>query len=422
VTITIIGVNDAPTAHAASLNATEDGAMVTTGVLTDDIDSDDMAGTLLYTITSPPTEGTVISNGDGAFTFDPGTAFQDLAQGETRQVSFTYQATDSYGAIASETVTITVTGVNDAPTAQAASLNATEDGPMVTTAVLTDDIDSDDTAGTLLYSITSPPTEGTVISNGDGTFTFDPGTAFQELAQGETRQVSFTYEATDSYGGTASATVTVTVTGVNDAPVNTMPADQVALEDVAQVISGLAVADVDVGDTHTVTLAVAHGTLAINGSVSGGLTATNISGNGTATVTLSGTLAQINATLAAADGVTYLGVTDFSGLDTLTMTTTDTYGLSDTDSIAIDVLSAQQQAEVVTAMVTDLADTGILSTGEASSLTSKLPPASSTPTAAVHRLESFVKSVDAFVRTGKLTQAEGDELRRSAHAMIASLS
>ena len=40
----------------------------------------------------------MVNNNDGTFTFDPGTDFQDLALGETRDVTFTYTATDDSGA------------------------------------------------------------------------------------------------------------------------------------------------------------------------------------------------------------------------------------------------------------------------------------------------------------------------------------
>ena len=68
----------------------------------------------------------------------------------------------------------------------------------------------------------------------------------------------------------------------------------------------------------TTTLSVAHGTLTV--AAVGGAT---VDGSGTGSVTLSGTLAQINATLAAAGNVVYRGAQDFFGNDTLTLTTND---------------------------------------------------------------------------------------------------
>ncbi|WP_417378933.1 Ig-like domain-containing protein, partial [Gimesia sp.] len=220
VTITIHGVNDIPTVADEAIAATEDAGTVTTSVLAGDVDSDDNAGSLNYTITAQPSEGSASSNGDGTFTFDPGSAFQDLALDETREVTFTYTATDTHSGVSTVgTVTVTVTGVNDNPTAADEAIAATEDGGTVTTSVLAGDVDSDDNAGLLNYTITAQPSEGSASSNGDGTFTFDPGSAFQDLALDETRQVTFTYTATDTHSSVSTVgTVTVTVTGVNDNP------------------------------------------------------------------------------------------------------------------------------------------------------------------------------------------------------------
>ncbi len=68
-----------------------------------------------YAIVRPPEGGRVIDNGGGAFGFDPGSDFRDLPAGETRDVSFTYQASDGAGATATATVTLTVTGGSSGP-------------------------------------------------------------------------------------------------------------------------------------------------------------------------------------------------------------------------------------------------------------------------------------------------------------------
>ena len=219
-TITITGVNDTPTAGAVGIGATEDGPTVNGNFAGDDVDNEDDVNSLTYAITSTPSEGSVQNNNDGTFTFDPGSDFQDLSQGETRQVAFQYTATDSRSAVSTPgTVTVTVTGVNDTPTASAVGIGATEDGPTVNGNFAGDDSDSEDDVNSLTYAITSTPSEGSVQNNNDGTFTFDPGSDFQDLSQGETRQVTFQYTATDTRTATSTAaTVTVTVTGVNDTP------------------------------------------------------------------------------------------------------------------------------------------------------------------------------------------------------------
>ncbi len=73
------------------------------------------------------------------------------------------------------------------------------------------------------------------------------------------------------------------------------------------------------------------------------MTSGAISGNGTSTVTLSGSQSAINATLADLTGVTYQGTLNFNGSDVLTVTTNDLgntgapVSLTDSDTIAITV-------------------------------------------------------------------------------------
>jgi Ca2+-binding RTX toxin-like protein len=134
---------------------------------------------------------------------------------------------------------------------------------------------------------------------------------------------TLTFKVTDSVGASTSASLPIAVTARNDAPVNTV-GDAVTLdEDGSKAIEGLAVADADSTGNLTYTLSVAHGTLTVLGDVAGGVGSLNILNNGTATVTLTGTVAEINATLAAADGVTYIPTPNHHGSDALTVTVDD---------------------------------------------------------------------------------------------------
>lgn len=149
-----------------------------------------------------------------------------------------------------------------------------------------------------------------------------------------------TVVVSDGTANSNTGTVTVHVTPVNDAPVNTIVAALSVDEDTNLSINGLQVADADAGAASiTTTLSVAHGTLSFASS-QGGAT---ITGNGTDVVILTGTVAQINATLAATDNLTYRADADFNGADTLTMSTNDggnsgTGGAqSDVDTVAITV-------------------------------------------------------------------------------------
>jgi len=96
----------------------------------------------------------------------------------------------------------------------------------------------------------------------------------------------------------ASGSITVNITPVNDAPVNTVPGSQSTPEDTSLAITGLSVADVDSASlTTTLSLPAGAGTLTVTGG-----SGAAVSGDGTSTVTLAGTAAQINAALAS---VTY---------------------------------------------------------------------------------------------------------------------
>ena len=138
---------------------------------------------------------------------------------------------------------------------------------------------------------------------------------------------------------TAISTTTLTISAVNDAPVNVLPATQEIEANTATAIAGLSVSDADAGaGALTTTLSVTNGTLTV-ASVGGAA----VTGSGTATVMLTGTLAEINSTLTAAGNVVYRGAQDFFGADTLTITTNDggssgTGGaLTDTDQVAINL-------------------------------------------------------------------------------------
>ena len=160
-------------------------------------------------------------------------------------------------------------------------------------------------------------------------WTFNSGPqAFDFLATGETLELTYTIRATDSDASHAfdDQTVVITITGTNDAPVNTVPGAQSADEDTSLAISGVSVADID-SSPLTTTLHVGHGTL--NVAASGA----SVTGANSGTVTLSGTAAQINIALA---GLTYTGSANYSGPDTLSVQTTDG-SLSDSDNVAITV-------------------------------------------------------------------------------------
>ncbi|MBD2087076.1 DUF4347 domain-containing protein [Trichocoleus sp. ST-U3] len=134
--------------------------------------------------------------------------------------------------------------------------------------------------------------------------------------------------------GTTSASAKVKLSDVS-ITTNSSFAPQTVAEDTDLSIVGVSVFDVDAGNTAiTVTLEVNNGALTVNST---GLT---VNGNGTGTVTLTGTQSQINANLAATNGLLYKGKQDFNGSDTLKITANDGAATSNIKTIPITVTPA----------------------------------------------------------------------------------
>jgi len=99
------------------------------------------------------------------------------------------------------TVTMTVEGVNDPPTAVATTHTVAEDGPAGTFSYVSTDPDTGDVANHIYRSQTMPAM-GMLTENFDGTFTFDPNGDFESLAPGEIASVTFDLEVCNPYIGT----------------------------------------------------------------------------------------------------------------------------------------------------------------------------------------------------------------------------
>ncbi|MEL7462765.1 MAG: cadherin-like domain-containing protein [Pseudomonadota bacterium] len=120
--------------------------------------------------------------------------------------------------------------VNAAPVA-ADDAFATESDMSLSGDLLANDSDADGDALTLSgvsfgevgvaaeVSTDSGDFTGTLTVNADGSFDFEPGAALMGLTVGESETVTFTYEIVDEAGEAASASVTITIDGVNEKPV-----------------------------------------------------------------------------------------------------------------------------------------------------------------------------------------------------------
>ena len=169
----------------------------------DDTNNDAISGTFIGEIDEARIYNRTLSNQEiKALNYE----FQSIAL----QDAFTYTVSDGDK---NDTATLTI-DINRTPQALNGTLAATEDGDEIVGQVFAMEFDHGDT---VTYSVESQPSEGSVTVNPDGIYSFFPDNDFQDLGEGETRDVTFDYRATDNQGDFSTATVTVTVTGSNDA-------------------------------------------------------------------------------------------------------------------------------------------------------------------------------------------------------------
>ncbi|MBI5735784.1 MAG: tandem-95 repeat protein, partial [Mycolicibacterium neoaurum] len=196
-TITVNAVNDIPVASDASFSVNEDGSYTGT-VSVNDVDGDSVTSVVV----NGPAHGSLAFDGSGAFVYTP-------AANYTGTDSFTYTATDGVGTSSVARVSITVTPVNDTPVAVNDTFTANEDS-ILTGSVLSNDTDVD--GNTLTATTVIGPSHGTLVLNADGSFSYTPDADYAGAD-------SFAYVADDGTATSSVATVSITISPVNDAPV-----------------------------------------------------------------------------------------------------------------------------------------------------------------------------------------------------------
>ncbi len=313
-----------------------------------------------------------------------------------------------------EVINISVTPVNDTPESAPiisapASVTATEDITFSFTDLSVNDVDANEDAVTdpLLVSLSvnngslgfSAATSGLTFTDSDGSdgtlvfagnqneinaalalLQYTPGPDYNDNRAATPPTDALTITVNDqgnsgqdpgNTGGENNeedvAVVTINVTPVNDAPVNTVPVvAQTVNEDEVLTFSAATNNAITVGDVDAHEPNAPSGQVQVTLSVGNGvLTATTgtgaaIGNNGSATVTLTGTLTQVNAAL---EGLTYRGDANkndntFGGPDTLTVTTSDLGNtgnggtLTDIDTVTINVTPVNDAPKGTDSMVT----------------------------------------------------------------------
>jgi type IV pilus assembly protein PilY1 len=266
VSITVTSVNDAPVASAQTVTAVEDA---TTGITLTGTDAD--GDVLTFVVATPPTQGALTGTAPN-LTYTPAANYNGAD-------SFVFHANDGTVNSAAVTVTINVSAINDGPIATAQAVSTAEDASQAITLAGTD-IDGDP----LTFIVGTAPSHGTLTGTAPN-LTYTPAANYNGPD-------SFAFRTNDGTLNSSDATVTISVTSVNDAPtVGVLPPVTIIAEDAGPTPINLAGMFVDAdGEALTLSVASTTGTVFAGLPTMAGTTLTvtfgaNRNGPGSVTVT-----------------------------------------------------------------------------------------------------------------------------------------
>jgi VCBS repeat-containing protein len=273
IAVTVTDVNEAPVGVNDSGSVDEDATLTVvaaSGVLANDTDVDAGDSKTVSAI-SGGTVGTVLStslgqltlNADGSYTYVAnGSAAQTLAVGQSTTDTFTYTVQDAGGLTSTATLTITISGTNDAPVISSngggatAAINAAENQTAVTTVTSTDP----DAGATASYSIVGGADAAKFTINATtGVLTFVSAPNFEAPTDvGGDNVYDVVVQVSDGTA-TDTQTIAVTVTNVNEAPVGAAES-YAAVEGVPTALGNVLANDTDPDGNSLTVLQVAKDT------------------------------------------------------------------------------------------------------------------------------------------------------------------
>ncbi|MEO2109616.1 MAG: Ig-like domain-containing protein, partial [Leeuwenhoekiella sp.] len=304
---TILAIND--------INDTFEGQPVSGDVGTNDENPDGPAGSEVYTVLTQPTNGTLVFNPDGTYTYTPNDGF-------IGEDTFSYEVCDGGSPQACDNADVIIqvlpigTPDNAAPVANDDTA-ITETGTPVEGNVLVNDFDPD--GDTITVTGNTQPTNGSVTVNPDGTFTYTPEPGF-------VGEDSFEYTVCDDADPSLCATGTVTIEVIADTDNTTVANDDAFFGYIGEEITGNVLTNDS--DPEGDAISVISNTQPANGSVS-----------------------------VDADGsVSYIPSVGFSGADQFTYTIEDANGAQDTATVYISVDPSENGGNTILA-INDINDT-----------------------------------------------------------------
>ncbi len=293
VTVTVSNSADPPSALDDTATVNEDDNVLI-NVLANDSDPDP-GDSLTITVVGTPGNGTAVLEA-GQIRYTPNADYNGAD-------TFTYTIEDNDNTAVSATVNVTVTAVNDPPSAVADTFQVTDAAVAEPLEVLANDSFAPDAGETLTVTAVSATSQGgtVVIIDGGARVAYTPPAAFLG-------DDTFTYDISDGNGGTAQAGVTVTVVPDNSPPTindDALAVNEDSVNNDLDVLANDSTAP-DVGETLTIESVGATsngGTVVINGGTS----------------------------------LTYTPVADFFGTETFTYTANDGNGLTGTATVTVTV-------------------------------------------------------------------------------------
>jgi uncharacterized delta-60 repeat protein len=318
VTITVNGSNDQPKVAAAlSASSTEGDAAFTIDLLAgaSDVDVGDSLSVDAASVSG--LQGGVTRNGN-TLSIDPGNAaFQSLSAGQTQTVLVSYKIADANGGSVSQSATVTITGVNDAPETSAASATGNQNASSITLSLAGSDIDG----SVASFTIKSLPNNGTLYANAALTVLLAVGDSVNASANGAdvyfvpdagfSGGTSFTFAALDNNGAEDGSPATASIT-VREPPAAT-DVSATGAEDAASIAIGLAGTDSDGTIANfTIKSLPSGGTLYSNSALTAQVSIDDV-------ITASGNAATLY----------FVPEADFAGTPSFTYIATDNDGLVD---------------------------------------------------------------------------------------------
>jgi VCBS repeat-containing protein len=271
-----------------------------------------------------------------------------LTAAGTRRISF--RVNDGFPAsnlsnVVSRTVAVST---NTPPTAANVSAS-TDKNTAIEISVLLGASDPDgDTLS--VKSVNTTGTKGLVSINPSGTIHYDPHGQFQSLTKGQTATDTFTYQVSDGFQTSNSATVTVTINGVNDLPVisnvETTPLSYMAQSAPVAITSTLTLSDDDAATmasaTVSITAGFSSGADTLSFTTQNGITGSYDSATGVLTLSGAASLANYQAALRSVE---------FSTSDTSTSPAARTVSFQVTDSVGATSAAATRTINVSEAIL-----------------------------------------------------------------------